>query len=89
MRSRLDLRIPVSEDERAMLTREADAEGITRAELLRQRVLGGATAPVRPFNLSDYQRIVQAALKGSNGAISRTVAEAIAGTIITTLTNDA
>lgn len=86
---KIDLRIPVSEDERATLTRQANAEGITRTELLRQRVLGASTAPLRPFSLSDYQRIVQAALKGSNGAITRTVAEAIAGTIITSLTNDA
>ena len=85
MASRIRIELQLTPQERSALDAQAQAHGLTRSDYLRQRLFNPQQdTPALP-SIPTYSRAVTAALKASNGAVNRTVAEAITAAIITNL----
>ena len=85
MASRIRIELQLTPQERTALDAQASRHGLTRSDYLRARLFNpGQEAPALP-SIATYSRAVTAALKASNGAVNRTVAEAITAAIITNL----
>ena len=83
--SRTRIELQLTQQERAALDAQAQRHGLNRSDYLRARLFSsGQEAPALP-SIATYSRAVTAALKASNGAVNRTVAEAITAAIITNL----
>ena len=82
-RTRVELML--TQQERSALDAQAQAHGLTRSDYMRARLFTSQQdTPALP-SIQTYSRAVTAALKASNGAVNRTVAEAITAAIITNL----
>ena len=83
--ARIRIELQLSEQERTAIDAQAQRHGLNRSDYLRARLFNpGQDAPALP-SIQTYSRAVTAALKASNGAVNRTVAEAITAAIITNL----
>ena len=82
-RTRVELML--TQQERTALDAQAQAHGLTRSDYMRARLFTSQQdTPALP-SIQTYSRAVTAALKASNGAVNRAVAEAITAAIITKL----
>lgn len=82
-RTRVELML--TQQERSALDAQAQAHGLTRSDYMRARLFTSQQdTPALP-SIQTYSRAVTAALKASNGAVNRAVAEAITAAIITKL----
>ena len=82
-RTRVELML--TQQERSALDAQAQAHGLTRSDYMRARLFTSQQdTPALP-SIQTYSRAVTAALKASNGAVNRAVAEAITAAIITNL----
>ena len=85
MASRIRIDLQLTPQERSALDAQAQAHGLTRSDYMRARLFTSQQdTPALP-SIQTYSRAVTAALKASNGAVNRTVAEAITAAIITNL----
>jgi hypothetical protein len=83
---RTAVKVGLTADENAHITRQAQALGMDRSTLMRLRALGdpavAANAAAAPLTLQTYHRAVQAALAASRGCAPRPIIEAIAAAVI-------
>ena len=85
MASRIRIELQLTQQERTALDAQAQAHGLTRSDYMRARLFTSQQdTPALP-SIQTYSRAVTAALKASNGAVNRAVAEAITAAIITKL----
>ena len=85
MASRIRIELQLTPQERAALDAQAQAHGLARSDYMRARLFTSQQdTPALP-SIQTYSRAVTAALKASNGAVNRAVAEAITAAIITKL----
>ena len=85
MASRIRIELQLTPQERSALDAQAQAHGLTRSDYMRARLFTSQQdTPALP-SIQTYSRAVTAALKASNGAVNRAVAEAITAAIITKL----
>ena len=83
--SRTRIELQLTQQERTALDAQAQAHGLTRSDYMRARLFTSQQdTPALP-SIQTYSRAVTAALKASNGAVNRAVAEAIPAAIITKL----
>lgn len=86
---RTAVKVGLTPDENAHITRQAQALGMDRSTLMRLRALGdpavGAGGSVAPLTLNAYHRAVQAALAASRGCAPRPIIEAIAASVLNTV----
>ena len=83
---RTAVKVGLTADENAHITRQAQALGMDRSTLMRLRALGdpavGASGSVAPLTLNAYHRAVQAALTASRGCAPRPIIESIAAAVL-------
>ena len=83
---RTAVKVGLTAEENAHITRQAQALGMDRSTLMRLRALGdpavAANAAAAPLTLKTYQNAVQAALAASRGCAPRPIIEAIAAAVI-------
>jgi len=83
---RTPVKVGLTAEENAHITRQAQTLGMDRSTLMRLRALGDPSISSQPspppLSLRQYQRAVTAALKASNGSCSRPIVEAIAAAVL-------
>ena len=86
---RTAVKVGLTPDENAHITRQAQALGMDRSTLMRLRALGDPSvspqAVSAPLTLKTYQDAVRAALAASRGCAPRPIIEAIAAAVIASL----
>lgn len=86
---RTAVKVGLTAEENAHITRQAQALGMDRSTLMRLRALGdpstGSQAVAAPLTLRQYQDAVRAALAASRGCAPRPIIESIAAAVIATL----
>ena len=86
---RTAVKVGLTPEENAHITRQAQALGMDRSTLMRLRALGdpavGAGGSVAPLTLNAYHRAVQAALSASCGCAPRPIIESIAAAVLNTV----
>lgn len=70
------VKVAFDPDDIALLDRDANAAGISRAELIRNRTLTRSTGS-RPFTTADYHRLVTEAYTHTNGIFDRRHVESL------------
>ena len=79
------VKVSFQEEDIVLLTAQAKAAGLNRAELIRERVLGrqdnGTAAPVR--TASEFNDLVSQAYHQTHGAFSRSQVEALVAFVFT------
>jgi hypothetical protein len=86
---RTPVKVGLTAEENAHITRQAQALGMDRSTLMRLRALGDPCVPAEgvqpsapPLSLRQYQNAVTAALRASSGSCSRPVVEAITAAVL-------
>lgn len=86
---RTPVKVGLTAEENAHITRQAQALGMDRSTLMRLRALGdptvaskGSAARVPPMTLKQYQNAVAAASRAARGCAPRPVLEAIAAAVL-------
>ena len=86
---RTAVKVGLTPDENAHITRQAQALGMDRSTLMRLRALGdpavSPNASAAPLTLKGYHRAVQAAVAASRGCAPRPIIESIAAAVIASL----
>lgn len=86
---RTPVKVGLTTEENAHITRQAQALGMDRSTLMRLRALGDPTVarkgpggPAAHFSLRQYQNAVTAACRAARGCAPRPVLEAIAAAVL-------
>ena len=86
---RTPVKVGLTAEENAHLTRQAQALGMDRSTLMRLRALGdpcvgseAAKPALAPLTLRQYQKAVTAALRAASGSCSRPIVEAITAAVL-------
>lgn len=86
---RTPVKVGLTAEENAHITRQAQALGMDRSTLMRLRALGdpsvgseAARTALPPLTLRQYQKAVTAALRASSGSCSRPIVEAITAAVL-------
>lgn len=86
---RTPVKVGLTAEENAHITRQAQALGMDRSTLMRLRALGdptvaskGSGEPVPPMTLRQYQNAVAAASRAARGCAPRPVLESIAAAVL-------
>lgn len=93
---RTPVKVGLTADENAHITRQAQQLGMDRSTLIRLRALGDPTVAPNaaaggpaPFSLVAYQNAVTAACRAARGSAPRPVLEAIAAAVLNSLHDQA
>ena len=86
---RTPVKVGLTAEENAHISRQAQALGMDRSTLMRLRALGdptvgskSAATPLAPLTLRQYQNAVTAASRAARGCAPRPVLEAIAAAVL-------
>lgn len=83
---RTPVKVGLTAEENAHITRQAQALGMDRSTLMRLRALGDpsidARPPLPPFTLGQYQKAVTAALRAASGSCPRSIVEAVTAAVL-------
>jgi hypothetical protein len=75
------VKVTYSEDDIHLLDRDAEQQGTSRAELIRQRTLTRQSTGA-PFTTADYHRVVASAHQFTRGTIDRLQVESLVAFVL-------